>query len=91
MYANVLVGIWRYQFSFEGFTFLIDKNGSKCGGRVLSTDTMDSSAKWKCDKCGENRMWNNEDLAGIENNLASRLDDNENDIKVIWNLSLASF
>ena len=43
---------------------------------------MDFSAKWKCDKCGENRMWDDEDLAGIENTLASRLDDNENDIKV---------
>jgi hypothetical protein len=34
-------------------------------------------------KCGQNRMWDDEDLAGIENSLASRLDDNENDIKVI--------
>ena len=70
-------------FYFHRFQILIEENGSKCAGRVLSTDTMDYSAKWKCDKCGENRMWDNEDLAGIENNLASRLDDNEHDIKVI--------
>ena len=72
----------KYQCSFECFLFLIDENGNKCGGRILSSDTMDFSAKWKCDKCGENRMWDDEDLAGIENTLASRLDDNENDIKV---------
>ena len=43
---------------------------------------MDFNASWKCDKCGENRICDDEDLAGIENNLATRLDDNENDIKV---------
>ena len=52
---------------------------------------MDFSASWKCDKCGENRMWDDKDLAGIENNLATRLDDNENDIKVIWKLHFLVF
>ena len=44
---------------------------------------MDFNATWKCDKCGEVRRWEDDDLAGIENNLSSRLDDNEKDIKVI--------
>ena len=59
-----------------------DKSDVKCGGNVLSSNPMEFKAKWACDKCGENRKWENEDLAGIENNLASLLDDNENDIKV---------
>ena len=44
---------------------------------------MDFNARWACDKCSESRKWDEEDLAGIENNLASLLDDNENDIKVV--------
>ena len=44
---------------------------------------MDFNATWKCDKCGDVRRWNDDDLAGIENSLSSRLDDNEKDIKVI--------
>ncbi len=43
---------------------------------------MDFDAEWLCEKCGTKRKWNDEDLAGIENPLAARLDDNQNDIKV---------
>ena len=43
---------------------------------------MDFNATWKCDKCGDVRRWDDDDLAGIENSLSSRLDDNEKDIKV---------
>ena len=43
---------------------------------------IDFTAAWNCDKCGEVRRWEDDDLAGIENELSSRLDDNEKDIKV---------
>ena len=63
--------------------FYLDVNGNPCQGCILSSDPIDFNAAWKCDKCGEVRRWEDDDLAGIENNLSSRLDDNEKDIKVI--------
>ena len=54
-----------------------------CGGNVLSSDPLDFEATWKCDKCGKTTKWDQNGLAGIENDLSSRLDDNENDIKVV--------
>lgn len=53
-----------------------------CGGAVLSSNPLKFEAEWLCEKCGAKRKWDGEDLAGIENSLAARLDDNENDIKV---------
>ena len=53
-----------------------------CGGNVLSSNPLDFDATWKCDKCGKTTKWDQNGLAGIENDLSSRLDDNENDIKV---------
>ena len=54
-----------------------------CGGNVLSSNPLDFDATWKCDKCGKTTKWDQNGLAGIENDLSSRLDDNENDIKVV--------
>ena len=54
-----------------------------CGGNVLSSNPLDFEATWKCDKCGKTTKWDQNGLAGIENDLSSRLDDNENDIKVV--------
>ena len=54
-----------------------------CGGNVLSSNPLDFVATWKCDKCGKTTKWDQNGLAGIENDLSSRLDDNENDIKVV--------
>ena len=53
-----------------------------CGGNVLSSNPLDFDATWKCDKCSKTTKWDQNGLAGIENDLSSRLDDNENDIKV---------
>ena len=54
-----------------------------CGGNVLSSNPLDFDATWKCDKCGKTTKWDQNGLAGIEKDLSSRLDDNENDIKVV--------
>lgn len=56
----------------------------KCGpgeGAVVSTDPLDYGAPWACQTCGDRREWNQQDLAGIEEGLSERLDDNKNDIK----------
>ena len=62
--------------------WLSDENNQSCGGCILSSNPIDFTAAWNCDKCGEVRRWEDDDLAGIENELSSRLDDNEKDIKV---------
>ena len=62
-----------------------------CGGFVLSSDPLDFEATWKCDKCGKTTKWDQNGLAGIENDLSSRLDDNENDIKVVNFSSILQF
>ena len=62
--------------------WLSDENNDSCGGCILSSNPIDFAAAWNCDKCGEVRRWQDDDLAGIENELSTRLDDNENDIKV---------
>ena len=62
-----------------------------CGGNVLSSNPLDFDATWKCDKCGKTTKWDQNGLAGIENDLSSRLDDNENDIKVVNFSSLLQF
>ena len=71
------------------FIELKDQNNTTCGGNVMSSNPPNFDADWICDKCGTKRKWNNDDLAGIENNLSERLDDNENDIKVNNNNSCA--
>ena len=62
--------------------WLIDENNITCEGCILSSNPMDFNAAWNCDKCGEVRRWEDNDLSGIENTLSARLDDNEDDIKV---------
>ena len=68
----------------NSFIFILwEESSTTCGGSILSSNPIDFNATWKCDKCGDVRRWNDDDLAGIENSLSSRLDDNEKDIKVI--------